>query len=229
MYSVPVSPRVGSSASITDVRRGATPPAAYSRPDRISCDPCRKRKIKCDRVWPCNSCVKRNIQDMCYQEDRGRESSATVARRNQRSKPSLGSVAGAAYRIDKQESDVDLHPRGVRRLTSAVTVSPISSRPKIEMIDILDPVIQAGANLYCERLIEVGSGEDGRIMWRDISSHVPSPDECEELIMFYFEEVSDRKQNGGGAENKTLTTPSLYPPFAPSAQSLRPYPSTIAV
>lgn len=44
------------------------PPAAYMRTSRISCDPCRKRKLRCDRVMPCSTCVRRGIPHQCYQE-----------------------------------------------------------------------------------------------------------------------------------------------------------------
>ena len=44
------------------------PPAQYMRLSRISCDPCRKRKLRCSRTMPCTTCVKRGIADKCYQE-----------------------------------------------------------------------------------------------------------------------------------------------------------------
>lgn len=34
-----------------------------------SCDPCRRRKLKCDRGWPCGACRDRSEQNMCTWED----------------------------------------------------------------------------------------------------------------------------------------------------------------
>lgn len=34
-----------------------------------SCEPCRRRKLKCDRGWPCGACRDRNEQHLCTWED----------------------------------------------------------------------------------------------------------------------------------------------------------------
>lgn len=40
---------------------------------RTSCDPCRARKVKCDRALPCDKCIKSEYSDLCtYKGDRNR-------------------------------------------------------------------------------------------------------------------------------------------------------------
>lgn len=40
---------------------------------RTSCDPCRARKVKCDRALPCDKCIKSEYADLCiYKGDRNR-------------------------------------------------------------------------------------------------------------------------------------------------------------
>ncbi|KAI0379683.1 c6 zinc finger domain-containing protein [Hypomontagnella monticulosa] len=34
--------------------------------NRKSCDPCRERKVKCDKAFPCATCIKRGYPDLCY-------------------------------------------------------------------------------------------------------------------------------------------------------------------
>jgi len=44
----------------------------------ISCEPCRKRKLKCDRVRPCSSCVSRHEEDQCTWEEGTRPLSSSL-------------------------------------------------------------------------------------------------------------------------------------------------------
>ncbi|WFD32829.1 hypothetical protein MSPP1_003880 [Malassezia sp. CBS 17886] len=55
-----VAPRVGDDAE--------TPPRKRAKKAQ-SCDACRRRKLKCDRGWPCGACRDRNEQHMCTWED----------------------------------------------------------------------------------------------------------------------------------------------------------------
>ncbi|KAI0051391.1 hypothetical protein FA95DRAFT_1554463 [Auriscalpium vulgare] len=66
-----------SSSSLTDVRRPSRdslePPTASSSAGEkkgkvklpLSCGECRRLKLKCDRVFPCQSCVKRGCAEIC--------------------------------------------------------------------------------------------------------------------------------------------------------------------
>lgn len=49
---------------------GARPPPKRRNRKAVSCVSCREKKIKCDRVVPCNQCVKRGEQDQCRIEQK---------------------------------------------------------------------------------------------------------------------------------------------------------------
>lgn len=48
----------------------ARPPPKRRNRKAVSCVSCREKKIKCDRVVPCNQCIKRGEQDQCRIEQR---------------------------------------------------------------------------------------------------------------------------------------------------------------
>ncbi|GAK62167.1 uncharacterized protein PAN0_001d0365 [Moesziomyces antarcticus] len=48
----------------------ARPPVKRRNRKAVSCVSCREKKIKCDRVVPCNQCVKRGEQDQCRIEQK---------------------------------------------------------------------------------------------------------------------------------------------------------------
>ncbi|WFC96362.1 hypothetical protein MBRA1_003019 [Malassezia brasiliensis] len=50
------------------IARERAPPRKRTKKAQ-SCDPCRRRKLKCDRGWPCGACCDRNEQDACTWED----------------------------------------------------------------------------------------------------------------------------------------------------------------
>ncbi|EST06430.1 Zn(2)-C6 fungal-type DNA-binding domain protein [Kalmanozyma brasiliensis GHG001] len=49
---------------------GARPPPKRRNRKAVSCVSCREKKIKCDRVVPCNQCIKRGEQDQCRIEQK---------------------------------------------------------------------------------------------------------------------------------------------------------------
>lgn len=55
-------------APANDGANGRAPPRKRTKKAQ-SCDPCRRRKLKCDRGWPCGACCDRNEQDACTWED----------------------------------------------------------------------------------------------------------------------------------------------------------------
>ncbi|KAI1649228.1 uncharacterized protein F4817DRAFT_44512 [Daldinia loculata] len=71
MTPIPASP----SAAL----RGGLREALRSRQEarnRKSCEPCRERKVRCDRGYPCATCSKRGYPDLCaYRESRPRRCS----------------------------------------------------------------------------------------------------------------------------------------------------------
>ncbi len=49
---------------------GTRPPPKRRNRKAVSCVSCREKKIKCDRVVPCNQCIKRGEQDQCRIEQK---------------------------------------------------------------------------------------------------------------------------------------------------------------
>ncbi|KAJ9476678.1 Zn(2)-C6 fungal-type domain-containing protein [Pseudozyma hubeiensis] len=49
---------------------GVRPPPKRRNRKAVSCVSCREKKIKCDRVVPCNQCIKRGEQDQCRIEQK---------------------------------------------------------------------------------------------------------------------------------------------------------------
>lgn len=58
--------------SIMRVNRQREPSTTRSRRPPLSCAPCRRRKVKCDRRQPCNQCISHNMADLCYYQDKER-------------------------------------------------------------------------------------------------------------------------------------------------------------
>ncbi|KAI1015994.1 hypothetical protein LB504_009245 [Fusarium proliferatum] len=77
---------------------GATKVEKRNRPPK-SCEPCRTRKLKCNRSLPCDSCIKRNKQTLCYyasnadRHDKRVEKAETVADRLKNLESLIATVA----------------------------------------------------------------------------------------------------------------------------------------
>jgi hypothetical protein len=52
------------------MREKRQPPSAYFAAKPLACNNCRKSKLRCSRVKPCDSCVARGTEDACYQDKR---------------------------------------------------------------------------------------------------------------------------------------------------------------
>lgn len=62
--SEPVDPPAVDGASVT----AAAPPRKRRRP-ALSCEQCRRRKIKCDRIYPCGQCLQSKTASCTYSPD----------------------------------------------------------------------------------------------------------------------------------------------------------------
>ncbi|CVK97776.1 uncharacterized protein FPRN_10824 [Fusarium proliferatum] len=77
---------------------GATKVEKRNRPPK-SCEPCRTRKLKCNRSLPCDSCIKRNKQTLCHyasnadRYDKRVEKAETVADRLKNLESLIATVA----------------------------------------------------------------------------------------------------------------------------------------
>lgn len=66
---------------------GARPPPKRRNRKAVSCVSCREKKIKCDRVVPCNQCIKRGEQDQCRIEQKPKILHDNASRANQSQQP----------------------------------------------------------------------------------------------------------------------------------------------
>ncbi|CAK4011618.1 C6 zinc finger domain [Lecanosticta acicola] len=55
--------------SAQDEPTGEEPPRKRRRP-ALSCEPCRRRKVRCDRMHPCGPCVRMRVQQACEYNNR---------------------------------------------------------------------------------------------------------------------------------------------------------------
>ena len=50
------------SVSSSNERSGRSPSAAHGQEPRVSCVTCKKRKVRCDKSYPCTNCARRHIE-----------------------------------------------------------------------------------------------------------------------------------------------------------------------
>lgn len=88
-----------------------------------SCDPCRRRKLKCDRGWPCGACCDRNEQDACTWEDGVvPEHTGRDAQKNTLVLQKMGAIESQLDRLLQRLDDVE-----ARLSDRPSTSSPLSS------------------------------------------------------------------------------------------------------
>lgn len=206
------------------------PPAQYMRLSRISCDPCRKRKLRCSRTMPCTTCVKRGIADKCYQETsledqkqismhstsapkktyKARNTASPSSNSINHSSPSNarrsfgnGHVAKKQKKISREaEEDHFTHGTGsilagadqihhdlssLRQQLRSLSALTTASESSIEAV--LQSMQAGRTNTSFELPSVQGSGPDGLVRWNDVAPHLPSLEECEELIRLFFEDL----------------------------------------
>lgn len=185
------------SPSTRITRQGNTPPPFYVRVNRISCNQCRKRKLKCDRVKPCTTCTKRGIASQCYQEDGDEqtEAAATATAANasspmKRSRLETSSSKNGGYHSEASEGS---------NLASSISkwkgqmdaIAKIAKQSTTSLDTALLALSKDGSErqIKYSPFISAASRPDGLVTWEDVCEHLPAVEECEDLITFYFEEV----------------------------------------
>lgn len=93
----------------------------------LSCNDCRRRKLKCDRELPCNRCINGNIADECAYETRalGESRERSVKRQRQNSVPIVDTIENPLASAHVRES----------LYCSDNTQSDISAKVRIEQLE----------------------------------------------------------------------------------------------
>jgi hypothetical protein len=178
-------------------QRGATPPPFYVRTNRISCDACRKRKLRCDRVKPCSTCVKRGIAEQCYQEE-GQENAGVDACAK---RPKDEQAASMSYSKESlQDSKCAEVVLDRSHIASNVAkwkgqmddIARLASQSSTSLEGMLNDLSSAegeipSAGIKPESVSRLQTGQ--LVVWQDVKDHLPLIEDCEALTAFYFEEV----------------------------------------
>lgn len=125
-------------------------PPPRKRTKAQSCDSCRRRKLKCDRGWPCGACCDRNEQHLCTWGD------GVVPERTGRD---TGDSAAVLTRISVLESKLDLilerldgspSPSCAAPRTPPATLTPIAGSWDLHCSDVLG-CMDAESRLWHQR------------------------------------------------------------------------------
>lgn len=144
--------------------------AALSR--AISCEPCRRRKLKCDRVRPCSSCVSRKEGDQCTWET-GTEPPA-----------SLLDPAHVLARVEALESSIEALSAAVR------DTAPRSAAENSRVSSILSGMERIQAEQQSISLSFHGSDpRKARELLLVMQALLPSVPDMERLVEIFLESV----------------------------------------
>lgn len=160
-----------------------------------NCEPCRKRKSRCNRVKPCANCELRGISDKCYVKAPRIESASVSAR---------SSNTASSRVAPPRQSHPSPHPqtdqsRNLSRsnLAAAVpsTPSPATSTPASSSSSWVRNLIDSRPR---NTLISTSSPSNTAtnldklepcVHWKDVSHHLPSATLCQQFLLFFFDEV----------------------------------------
>ncbi|KAF5017886.1 hypothetical protein F66182_10154 [Fusarium sp. NRRL 66182] len=118
----------------------ATKPEKKRRRPALSCEQCRRRKIRCDRNLPCENCIKAKISPCTYAPthipaSRARKSTGHAAAAESTSHVPARSVP--AVDSTQKQSPTDTHSTHASRTSSSIPSSTIGSNSGASTIDAL--------------------------------------------------------------------------------------------
>lgn len=155
----------------------------------LSCYPCRRHKIKCDRHVPCHMCIRYERQDECRRHPATQSllmSSATqtparlapgLADKKQRS-DLVGTIRGSPERClvsqitDKNEIFLTPDPQCMVHNLPPLHVLPIGNNQPSSLATVLRQPL------------------DSKLFWKiQLVAMVPSQSRCDKLVSFYIENI----------------------------------------
>lgn len=138
-------------------------PPSYFFTKPLSCNFCRKSKLKCDRKNPCGACVSRKIEAQCYQEEPNISTHNRLIDNSQSEKASSSS----------RQSPYDPPPIDVEALNS-VTAALRQHQYTLESL----------STIIC------GKQSSQPLSWLDeVVESLPSAGDCDYLLDYYYGEV----------------------------------------
>lgn len=142
------------------MREKRQPPSAYFAAKPLACNNCRKSKLRCNRVKPCDSCVARGTEDACYQDKRPSISSEENGHASNTS--TISEVLPAALDSTLIEVITALRSQGQSLFSLANTINDASTSNKTP-----------SSNWQYE-----------------VRQSLPAAETCDVLSAFYYDEVS---------------------------------------
>lgn len=133
-----------------------------------NCEPCKRRKCRCDRVRPCANCQLRGIADQCYIETPRIEE----GRRSSRKRPSETHVQGGT----DQSRPLHFRMNGSAASSTSTTGTPAS----VKSADS-----SRGDKIHLLSL----KAANAAVRWDDVGPFLTSADLCFRLLNFFFDEV----------------------------------------
>ncbi|KAK0457651.1 uncharacterized protein EV420DRAFT_1546715 [Desarmillaria tabescens] len=136
-YPFPADPSSFSTTMTSDHTRRQTDSANPSRKSALSCAECRRSKLRCDRVFPCQSCIRRGCAGICpdvimaHAEKLAEEVKVLTARIHDL-EDALSSRDGASHPLlqgrDPQRDEIDaLYEKGLQEVSDAIGSLAIGS------------------------------------------------------------------------------------------------------
>lgn len=171
------------------------PPKKHPRQDPVSCQTCRKRKLKCDRKRPCSGCSTRKLE--CVYNDNGPELTATSETSDRRARghtlDSLTSPEPRTVEEPAQDQDANESLKTTDWLETIVmghwipNAVPKALRTELLHGEQLENTLQDQASSYGSRH-DPPQGDDVITRQSPADIHLPSylPPKIEALDLFHY-------------------------------------------
>ena len=157
-----------------------------------SCEPCRRRKSRCNRIKPCANCELRGISDECYVKAPRIEARKAQARNASRaSSRSTGQTAAQhpvrseGAQVHQTASDDGAFPSS----TSSIP-APLTDLPTTTWAARIQPLQHGKVGIGCSSDARDGGIHAKHLRLEDVSQYLPSVSLCDKFLRFFFDEVS---------------------------------------
>lgn len=157
-----------------------------------NCEPCRRRKCRCNRIKPCSNCELRGISDQCFVQPPRIEGCSVVNSTSTTSSSPLQNITSRKRPHTDREID-SLHPQHATEVSSSDSSSPASKATRSQSwTKSLSESSQKDHNslVSTPSTSQLPSTQEDKLKWQDVAHHLPSPALCFSFLHFFFDEVS---------------------------------------